>query len=95
MILNNKGIVEGIGNKFSKLLGKICQLPLKLLSTEKARFVSKDYSFKIKKSVFYSARDHEEEIEEIKNNSEKGIISAKDEKYFKEKLFEEAKKYEI
>ena len=65
-----------------------------MISSDRLKFNSRE-GIRTKKSVFYSVKAHKEEMEEIREKMEEGTLSWKDEKKLKEKLFEEAKKFEI
>ena len=80
LVLSEKGIIEGVGHRFSRVLGKVYGLPLKFISSERPKFNSRDGIIRNKKSLFYSTKSHKEEIEVLKEKLKDGIICRKDEK---------------
>ena len=79
LVLSEKGIIDGVGHRFLRVLGKIQGLPLRLISNERPKLISKS-TVRNKKSLFYSTKCHKEEIEEIREKIEEGIFSRNDEK---------------
>lgn len=94
MVVGEDGIIEGVGYRFAKILGRVHNLPLRLISDCNFKRMVRSQSVRAKKHIFSSTRQCQEEVTELRQSYEQGENWWAHEEALKERL-EESPKFEI